>query len=337
MDERTQRVSDLKNLIWLGHLEENSKNGNILATPLFESLFPVELGDGRLLESEVMLEESTLLDTYKDKFENSQLIFSGKMLFEKLSLLADKTEIRFPATRYDVKLLNNIKNLQQIIDSLKSYNKKIIEDIKDVNLKKNPQLENKVRDTLRKVDESDVSIANLQAKLNRMTNEYNKSNIIELNTLSDVIRFMYEYVIALGKTMLQIALTISSFSSIGLVLTPLLQGLASEPTVLGSMVNIVLVSANLITDLFTKAMVYMVGVEPTTMTALMVIGTITLSVIAVAKLTRKVTLFLDARVKVKENIAREAETELLKDGTLYRGAIEKLKKELQNVPAFYNV
>jgi hypothetical protein len=48
-----------------------------------------------------------------------------------------------------------------------------------------------------------------------------------------------------------------------------------------------------------------------------------------------VSLFFDSRVKSKENIAREAETEVLSDGTLYRATIEKLKKDLQNVPAFY--
>lgn len=334
MDERTQRIVDLKNLIWLGHLEENCKNGTMLQTPLYEDLFPVTVSE-QLLESEIMLEESNLLDTFKDRFENSQLIYSGRMLFEKLSSIGEKTEIRFPATRYDNKLLANIKNLQQVIDSLKSYNRKVVEDISKVNLKKDPQLENKVRDTLRKVEECDVSIASLQTKLNRLTNEYNKSNIIELNTLADVVRFIQEFVIALGKYLLQVALTITSFSSIGLILSPLLQGLASEPTILGSLVNIVLVSANLITDLFTKAMVYLVGVDPTVMTAIMVVGTITLSIVALSKLCRKVSLFFDSRVKSKENIAREAETEVLSDGTLYRATIEKLKKDLQNVPAFY--
>lgn len=335
MDERTQRIQDLKNVIWLGHLEENCKNGTLLNTPLYEDLFPVNV-DGQLLESEIMLTESNLLDTYKDKFENSQLIYSSKLLFEKLSAIGEKTEIRFPATRYDNKLLSNVKKLQQTIDSLKTYNKKVIEDVAKVNLKKEPHLENKVKDAIRKVEECDVSIANLQTKLNRLTNDYNKANIIELNTLADVVRYIQEFVIALGKYLLQIALTITSFSSIGLVLSPLLQGLAAEPTILGSLVNIVLVSANLITDLFTKAMVYVLGIDPTVMTAIMVIGTITLSVVALGKLCRKVSLFFDSRVKAKENIAREAETEILSDGTLYRATIEKLKKDLQNVPTFYN-
>ena len=301
--------------------KEDNTYYNVLTNPLFSKQSNLQL-----IESEIQLEESRLVDMFK----NSNLVHYTKVLIGQLTSFSDKWEVNFPSRQYNARMLEKIRVISQQSDEILAMNKEKLDRARDIDLKKDPHKRFEVEQALRQYEETYITRAKLRTHMNILQNKYNKNEIVENITIADWLSYFVKYIVSLSKLSL---ITITSVLSI-LSLPAIGITNALEQTVKndlwGKDIAEYLINFNeTLMKTISSYVEGLTGAGPIIQTGILWASTIFISIYLVAKMVKVVKIYLTERVTSKQLKMSEETTELMKNGQRYQAIAKVLKYKIK--------